>query len=89
MPVRQADISSLLSILALVAGTAIGGLLGALVAIPLAAGLRVLARELVAPAILTHSGPCRISCSSQLSNRVFLTKNLYLPCIMKDMDRSR
>ena len=52
----QTDISPLLSILALLAGGAIGGLMGALVAIPIAAALRVLVRQVIAPAIRREAG---------------------------------
>jgi len=48
---RATRTSQALVIFALVAGAAIGGLLGALVAIPLAGVLRVLMQELIAPAI--------------------------------------
>ena len=47
----QTDISSLLAVLALFAGDAIGGLLGALIAIPIAAALHVLVKQVLAPAI--------------------------------------
>lgn len=53
---RQADISPLLTIIVLFAGGTIGGLLGALVAIPLAAALKVLVIEVVAPAVRRASG---------------------------------
>ncbi|HEX6385279.1 MAG TPA: AI-2E family transporter [Anaerolineae bacterium] len=52
----QTEISPLLTILALVAGHSIGGLLGALIAIPLAAALRVFIREVVAPSIRRQTG---------------------------------
>lgn len=52
----QTEISPLLTILALFAGGAIGGLLGALVAIPITAALRVLVREVLAPAIRRRTG---------------------------------
>lgn len=52
----QTDVSPLLTILAIFAGGAIGGLLGALTAIPIAAALRVLVREVIAPAIRRQTG---------------------------------
>lgn len=52
----QTDVSPLLSILAIFAGGAIGGLLGALIAIPIAAALRVLVRQVLAPAIRRQTG---------------------------------
>jgi len=48
---RATQISPLLVILALLAGSAIGGLLGALVSIPVVAALKVIVDELVAPAL--------------------------------------
>lgn len=53
---EQAKVSPLLTLLALIAGERIGGLVGALVAIPLVAGLRVLLLEVVAPAVRTWTG---------------------------------
>jgi len=47
----QTDVPQALVIFALLAGGSIGGILGALVAIPLAGVLRVLMQELIAPAI--------------------------------------
>jgi predicted PurR-regulated permease PerM len=47
----QTELSSLLVIFALIAGAAVGGLLGALVAIPLVGVLRVLVVEVIAPGI--------------------------------------
>lgn len=52
----QTDVSPLISILALFAGGAIGGLMGALIAIPIAAVLRVLIRQVLAPAIRRQTG---------------------------------
>ncbi len=52
----QADIPPLLVILALFAGGSLGGVLGALVAIPLAGALRVLVLRLVAPAVRAWTG---------------------------------
>jgi predicted PurR-regulated permease PerM len=46
---RQTEISPLLAILALYAGAAVGGLLGALIAIPVASAAQVLVRELFFP----------------------------------------
>jgi len=53
---NQTDVSPLLSILALFAGAAIGGLIGALIAIPIAGALRVLVRQVIAPAIRNRTG---------------------------------
>lgn len=52
----QAEISPLLTILALFVGSAVGGVLGALVAIPLAAALNVVVVELIGPMIRRWSG---------------------------------
>ena len=52
----QTSISPLLVLLALTAGLSIGGVFGALVAIPLTAALRVLIIELVFPAIRHRTG---------------------------------
>lgn len=52
----QTNVSPLLSILAIFAGGAIGGLLGALIAIPIAAALRVLVLRVIAPAIRRQTG---------------------------------
>ena len=52
----QTDVSPLLSILALFAGGAIGGLMGAVIAIPVAAALRVLVRQVLAPAVRKQTG---------------------------------
>jgi predicted PurR-regulated permease PerM len=52
----QTNISPLLSILALFAGGAVGGFLGALVAIPIAAALRVMIRQIIAPAVRERTG---------------------------------
>jgi predicted PurR-regulated permease PerM len=52
----QTEISPLLVILALLAGGAIGGILGAIIAIPLAAALRVFVREVIAPAVRRQTG---------------------------------
>ncbi len=55
----QADVSPLLVILALFAGSSVAGIAGALVAIPLAAALRVFVLEVLAPAIRAWSGAQR------------------------------
>lgn len=47
---QQADVPPLLSLFALLAGSALGGLLGAIVAIPLAGAMRVLVVQVLAPA---------------------------------------
>jgi len=48
---RQTDVPQLLVLFALLAGTAVGGLLGALVAIPLAGAVKVVAMRIIAPAL--------------------------------------
>ena len=53
---KQARLSPLLTLLALLAGERIGGLVGALVAIPLVAALRVLVLEVIAPAVRRWTG---------------------------------
>lgn len=53
---QQARVSPLLALFAVVAGFEIGGIVGALVAIPLAAALHVLTVELFAPLIRKWSG---------------------------------
>lgn len=52
----QTHVSPLMIVLALVAGAAVGGLLGALVAIPFAGALRVLVLLVIAPAIRQGMG---------------------------------
>lgn len=52
----QADVSPLLAILAIFAGSSIGGLLGALVAIPIVSILQVFVVELIAPAVRRWTG---------------------------------
>jgi predicted PurR-regulated permease PerM len=52
----QTDIPALLILVALVAGGGVAGLLGALVAIPLAGALYVLTRQVLAPAIRRRMG---------------------------------
>lgn len=52
----QTEMLPLLTILALFAGGTIGGLLGALVAIPIAAALQVLVQRVIAPAIRRRTG---------------------------------
>jgi putative heme transporter len=53
---NQANIPPALAIFALMAGASVGGILGALVAIPLAGAIQVLVEEVVAPAIRAHHG---------------------------------
>lgn len=53
---RQTDISPLLVIFAFFAGAYVGGILGALIAIPLAGALRVLVLLVVAPAVRRRTG---------------------------------
>ncbi|MCC6178163.1 MAG: AI-2E family transporter [Chloroflexi bacterium] len=58
---READIPPVLAIIALLAGAALGGLLGALIAIPAAGALQVLVLRVLAPAIRNWTGaqaPC-------------------------------
>ncbi len=52
----QTEISPLVAILALYTGSAIGGLLGALIAIPVASAIQVVSRELVVPAVRRWTG---------------------------------
>jgi predicted PurR-regulated permease PerM len=52
----QTRISPLLVLLALVAGFTIGGILGALIAIPLSATIRVFVEDVVAPAVRSQTG---------------------------------
>jgi predicted PurR-regulated permease PerM len=56
----QTDVSPLLVVIALVAGNTLGGLLGALSAIPLAAALKVFVTDVVAPAVRRRSQAHRI-----------------------------
>lgn len=53
---QQADVPPLLSLFALLAGSALGGLLSAIIAIPLAGALRVLVLQVLAPAERAWSG---------------------------------
>jgi predicted PurR-regulated permease PerM len=53
---RQTEISPMLVLLALLAGWSIGGVLGIIIAIPLAAAIRVFVIELIAPALRNRSG---------------------------------
>jgi len=53
---QQADVPPLLSLFGLLAGSALGGFLGALIAIPLAGALRVLVIKVLAPAEREWSG---------------------------------
>lgn len=52
----QAEISPVLSILAVLSGAAIGGLLGALIAIPLVSAITVLVKLVIAPAVRSANG---------------------------------
>lgn len=52
----QTTISPVLSILAVISGAAVGGLLGALIAIPLVSAITVLVRLVIAPAIRAANG---------------------------------
>jgi predicted PurR-regulated permease PerM len=52
----QTAISPLLVLIALLTGGAVGGILGALVAIPLAAALQVFVREVIAPEVRRRTG---------------------------------
>ncbi len=52
----QTDISPLLAVIALFAGYSVGGLIGALTAIPLAVAIRVIIRRAIAPAIRRQTG---------------------------------
>ncbi len=53
---KQTDIPSLLVLFAFFAGSAVAGVLGALVAIPLAGALRVLVVRVAAPVVRRWSG---------------------------------
>ena len=53
---KQADVPPLLALVALFAGSGIGGILGALIAIPLAGALKVLVVRVVAPAVRRWTG---------------------------------
>jgi predicted PurR-regulated permease PerM len=55
----QTEISPLMALLAIVAGGSLGGLLGALVAIPLTSSLLVLVKRVVAPEIRKRTGAVR------------------------------
>jgi predicted PurR-regulated permease PerM len=52
----QTEVSPLMSILALTAGSALGGIVGVLAAIPFVAAMRVFFQEVVAPAIRRRTG---------------------------------
>jgi predicted PurR-regulated permease PerM len=52
----QTDISPLLVILALISGYSIGGIIGALTAIPIVAALKVVIVEVIAPAVRSSTG---------------------------------
>jgi predicted PurR-regulated permease PerM len=56
----QTEISPLLAVLAIVAGGTIGGLLGALVAIPLAAALQVFVARAIAPLVRSQTGADKV-----------------------------
>jgi predicted PurR-regulated permease PerM len=53
---QQADVPPLLALFALVAGASVGGLLGALIAVPVAGVLRVLVLRVVVPAVQRRVG---------------------------------
>ena len=53
---QQADVPPLLSLFALISGSALGGVLGTLIAIPLAGALRILVLRVLAPAGREWSG---------------------------------
>src|SRR5690606_317594 len=53
---RETDVPQVLVLFALFAGGAVGGVLGALVAVPLAGGLKVLVEDVFAPAVRRWSG---------------------------------
>ncbi len=61
----QSEIPPLLIIVGLLAGGAVGGVLGALVAIPLAGALRVVVLRLVAPAIRRRTGGIEIEADAE------------------------
>jgi predicted PurR-regulated permease PerM len=52
----QTEVSPLLALLALTAGSILGGIVGVLASIPLVAALRVFAREVIAPSIRRRTG---------------------------------
>lgn len=52
----QTDVSPLLGLFAIFVGSSLGGLLGALLAIPIAAALRVLVLQVIAPAVRNWTG---------------------------------
>lgn len=52
----QTDISPLLVILALISGYTVGGVIGALTAIPIVAALKVVVLEVIAPAVRSRTG---------------------------------
>ena len=53
---QQADVPPLLSLVAILAGSALGGLLGAIIAIPLAGALRIMVMRVAAPAERSWTG---------------------------------
>jgi predicted PurR-regulated permease PerM len=58
---NQADVPPLLTIVAISAGGTIGGILGALIAIPLAGVLKVMVTQVAAPAIRRWTGATQSS----------------------------
>lgn len=54
---READIHPLLGVFAVFAGGSIGGILGALIAVPTAGAIQVLVTDALAPAIRNHNAP--------------------------------
>jgi putative heme transporter len=56
----QTEISPLMALLAIVAGASLGGLLGALVAIPVASALMVFVKRVLAPEIRKKTGATRV-----------------------------
>ena len=56
---RQANVSSLLVLLAVYAGSSVGGLMGTLADIPLAGAIQVLVTDVIAPAVRRNSGALR------------------------------
>ncbi|MEJ7763853.1 MAG: hypothetical protein WKF80_13760, partial [Thermomicrobiales bacterium] len=71
---QQADVPPLLSLFALLAGSSLGGVLGTLVAIPLAGALRVLVVRVLAPAEREWSGAADTKATRGASPRWFKGK---------------
>ncbi|MEJ2708040.1 MAG: AI-2E family transporter [Anaerolineales bacterium] len=69
----QTDVSPLLVVIALVAGNTLGGLLGALSAIPLVAALKVFVTDVVAPAVRRRS-QAKVLQESQEESRLIDTQ---------------